>query len=181
MTGFVAASTVVPDTGDFGRIYDTCNAVLQSVLASYSVAGVEPPDQQYVADGAPAYDFTGEHLIVSPVQLHPGLPGITSQEPVTFITQFSLDCLIHCIRTVPGQNDQGRPPTPAEITASGQQILRDWWIVHRCVVDNTLAAAGGTGELVGAPYRQAALRQIDPYGPEGFAGGLTALVTVELV
>lgn len=181
MTGLVAASTVVPDTGDFGRIYDTCNALLQSVLASYNAAGVEPPELQYVADGNPAYDFTGEHLIISPFQLHPGLPGITTQEPISAHSQFSLDCLIHCIRAVPVPDNQGRAPTPAEITASGQQILRDWWIIHRSVVDNTLAALDGRGELVGAPYRQAALRQIDAYGPEGGAGGLVASVSVELI
>lgn len=181
MTGLVAASTVVPATGEYGRIYDTANALLTSLLASFAAATVEPPALQYVSVGETAYDFGGEFLVVEALQFHPGPPGITVQEALSAGSQYSLDCLVHCIRTVPTLDDQGRPPTPTELAASAQLLLRDWWIVHRSIIDNTLAAISGTGELVGAPYRSASMRQMDAYGPSGGVGGLVASVDVELV
>lgn len=175
----VAASTVVPEPTDNGPIWRTLTAVLDSLLASFQAYSVEPPAQQYVHVGELAIDFTGEHLAVALTQDRAGAPGAASQEDIGFNSRFALEVDVYCIRNVPGTDDNG-PPEIAALQQSARALAKDWWVVHRCIVDNQLAALSGTGELVGAPYRAAALRQIDAYGPEGFAGGLVAQLSVEL-
>lgn len=100
--------------------------LLDECVAQFAVAGVEPPDRRYVADGpANAIAIDAEQLVVCVGPLVPGPPNeaeVVRQvgAGLTWMTTLFVDCA----RPAPMVDDTG-PPIPADIEASARRIMAD--------------------------------------------------------
>lgn len=176
----VPASRVVPETEEGGRIYQTCVAALVTIRRMFQVAGVKLPDVQFVSNGAVAYD--DELLAIEPQRLRPGKPGIPALMAVEPGTPYSLETVVHLLRIMPTQDDQGEAPTAAWIEDSARDLLTDWWVLYEGILLGRLAGSSGDpGSLQGAPYREIMIQDITNYGPAGQVGGLVATLVCELI
>lgn len=185
---FIAADVVVPATGAYGRVFDTCSNALAVVNLIFAAANIALPARQFVSDGAVAYDDVppeqGESglLAIEAMRFRPGAPGIPALMAVNANTPYSLEMQVHLLRRVPVVSDQGFAPEPEEVTASAGALLLDWGTLISGVFYGRAAGSyGDPGSIQGAPYRKIMVQEITQYGPAGGLSGLVATLVSELV
>lgn len=146
-----------------------CGVLLEMTSEALEDCGAEP-FEQYVAAGAIAWDDCCGLLVAAPERVYRA--GIFPEEGTVDINcetgDLVVDVLVLLLRCVPVIDDQGNPPTVAELDAAYQLILRDAAVVWNAVV----------GELpegwVRAGVNQAFL------GAEGGCIGIETRVTIGL-
>lgn len=149
-------------------LYTLARALLDRVVAEFSLAGVPLPARQYVSNGAVAFDC--EQLVVQVGDVRHGLPEGPEERRLKLPRMMSTDLSVWLIRCVPVQDNNGRPPNAAAIEASATEILLDrrlCWLatMSKDWQDECQDASGGTNSGI---------------GPEGGYGGSVTRVTVQL-
>lgn len=181
--GLVPAARVVPTPTEFGRVYDTLRALLDSYVSYFESRDVLLPtddDQRviaFVSDGTIPYD---EPLFaVEFMRYRMGPPGIPASSPIMGNSEYSIEVSVHLVRNVPVINTTG-VPTPGEREGAAKELLLDTAVLSEGAVHLTQRAMeGGPEYLVGAPYRRVQIVEIVPYGPLGGIGGNVATLVVD--
>lgn len=138
------------------RLFDIAQACLDAVVAHYASEGYDLPSRQYVANGLPAFDATEDgdcdEQVTVYVESTYGIaasPLIEAPEPLLPEAGHALRAgvfvitIVRCVPTIE-EHGHGTIPTPADETASAQQIYED-----AVLTLNALIAAERAGELPG--------------------------------
>lgn len=179
----VPAARVVPEPSEFGRVYDTLRALIDSYVSYFESRDVLLPTDDdgriiaFVSDGTIPYD---EPLFaVEFMRYRMGPPGTPSSSPIMGNSEYSIEASVHLVRRVPVINISG-VPTPDEREGAARELLLDTAILSEGAIDLTRKAMeGGPEYLVGAPYRRVQILEIVPYGPAGGIGGNVATLIVD--
>lgn len=162
--------------------FQLAEELLALVVSGFSDAGIVLPNDsdpayvdygtQYVAPGLTvAYD--GPQVTVNIARLFHGQPGaeITSFN-TRMPTPLSCDLQVVILRTTPVQNEDGTPPSPADLQANAQANVADLvtlrQILHDVITKNQLVEQGppvGLGTVV-------------PLGPQGGLVGAAGTISV---
>lgn len=148
---------------------DTAQAIL---AAAVTALGTRVPTRQYVAAGLVAYDqceqltvtwaIGGTYLVNPFPNRQPG-PGRCA-------SVLAADYLVECTRCVPViTGDQA--PTPADLTASGIEIMTDAVTLYCALIADAPTLFGTHPYAFGA---------VTPYGPSGAVGGTRIPITVQI-
>lgn len=117
--------------------YTTAKALLDAVVAHYATAGVALPARQYVSPGPPFIDCAQATVHVVREFTHSG-DVVDAQRPEAQASHpghamRGLEVAVTVVRPIPQPDDRGRPPKPAALDASAQEILGDAGLVDAAI------------------------------------------------
>lgn len=183
----VDAAVVVPPTARGGRILQTCENTQWTIRQIFEAAGLRLPERQVIVVGEVAYDSIAEDgddgmFAIELKQMIPGRVGQPTNTQIVAGMQFMVEIVVHLIRRVPTQTDQGEVPEGDLIDAASATIMEDWAVlVAGIMAGRAHGVDGDPGSLQGAPYRAIMIADVIPYGPTGGVGGIVATLGCELV
>lgn len=102
------------------------NRILEKIVEVYAEDGTPLPERRYVTlggQGDTVHD--AEQVTVSWEQSYTGAPGEQSLTPVRRMHGRSAVFVVEVVRTIPGLNSKGQPPSVEAITTTTQVQLRD--------------------------------------------------------
>lgn len=149
--------------------------LLAAVVDHFEANDWDLPPRRYLAPGQQqGIAVDDEHLCVAEVQLRRGAAENSRQQPspgkgVASATLASATYLLRLMRCVATIDDDGHPPTAAQITADGLRVMAD------------------SGQLLDAVYAWAESEPhnltvdpgpVEPLGPEGGFAGHTIRITL---
>lgn len=108
---------------EFGDIHKTLQHILDTIVASYTSAGIDIPERQFTAVGDVASSIANdcEQVTVNFIQAYVGLPGQPDVVPRGCPLPMSADFVAQVTRCVPGgvvSRTGSRAPAVAAIEAS---------------------------------------------------------------
>lgn len=153
-------------------ISDVAQALLDCVCADLADGECGCPCWAFIANGAVAWDHCCDdgQLWVSVDRVYPY--GIFPSAPTSRIAcaqPIAVDYTIGILRCAPVSDDQGNPPTPEQLTASGIQVTNDMYTIMNsviCCLDNM------------GQRRLFTIAGTRPLGPSGGCVGSALTVTV---
>lgn len=145
---------------------DLAETLLATVASTLEAAG-RPLQRSYVSHGPPAWDGCGTDQAT--VHLQP-LTFRSSGSGRQMQTQLRAGLTVQMVRCVPVPDDQGTPPTEAQLGDSARALIDDLARVVYAVADGTVFAS-----CAAVSYGEAA-----PLGPLGGMAGWTWPITVTL-
>ena len=156
--------------------HGTATDVLEAVRAVFAAAGVDLPDRQYAASaavGSIAWDCA--QLVVGVGRIFPGIPGaeFTGQDLAGCRGPRVQSMAVVLLRCVPVPDEEGEPPTSAELDTSAAELLADADLLHDGLIDHLLANGAAWNDV--RAWRVGAL---DAVGPEGGLAGWSLVVEV---
>ncbi len=160
-------------------LYDLAHDVLDAVVTTFAAAAVGLPSRRYVTSGLVAADC--EQLVVSLEMVNRGIPGVPDiapqQSPGARVSPRHLTMGIWLIRCVPMPTQaahQVRPPSEADLDASGLELATDLWLLF-----HGIHAAYASGTIL-STCEGLGIGPATPLGPEGGFGGSYCRVNTEI-
>lgn len=175
-----------PDT----RLKDIAHDLLDSLVTGLGAAGLDVPERQYVHHGNIAIDFAGRNCVDQLTVAFAGIiqggantdletvsasiPGSIIRAAVPLVAAYNI-CLFRCVPTL---RAGGKAPTADELGEKADDLFIDSMTLPAVIIDLELAGnllpSFPSCSLVG-------LGAVQPYGPQGGAGGTVLSVFVSLV
>lgn len=143
--------------------------LLGEAITALTCAGIAPPELQYVGFGLIPWDCELLAVNINPPGFLP-LDRSRSSCQIAPIATFVLTDL----RCYPTQDEQGNPPSAAEMEVASAAIYADLWVLQR-----TLARHTADGTLFGAAVacQDTKMQQAAILDPAGGLGGFTFSIT----
>lgn len=162
------------------RLVTVANHILEVLAADLEAAGIDVPTRRYVTAGEVSHDFAGqrcaEQFAVSWALSFHGVPGNDfSQQAIKCAVPLSAGFTVNLLRCVPNLSG-GKPPTPEDLTASGNQIMLDAMTLPVVIVEAHLQQ-----ELVEIGCSLVSMGSVSAYGPQGDVGGTIVELIVGLI
>ena len=157
-----------------GLVYEVATDILECTAARLTAYGIDVPTRQYVHMGEVALDCCDPgQLVVTVSNLTHAMPG-AGEEIAVCSPPRSVTFDVWLNRCVPTLDDNGDPPTAAELDDSAETLLTDLWTLAYVLWDGYKDGCwgGGCASVLFGP--------ITPYGPEGACGGVHASITLNL-
>lgn len=130
-----------------------------------------PPESQFVAQGTVAWDC--DLLAVHLVRLEPKLLDPRAERcAIVHMARVAVTLL----RCVPKVDDNGQPPSPAEMDTANRQLAVDGWALWKGL---TRAWADGSWPI-GIPCKNVKWGGLEPLAPSGGLAGWRVEATVQL-
>ncbi len=148
--------------------HDLAVDLLNEAVVALTCAGITPPAIQFVGHADPAWDCELLSTFIDPAVYFP----LSSTAPTCQVAP-RITVNLTDVRCWPTQNEDGSPPTPAELTAAAELLNSDLWVLMR-----TLARHTAEGDLFdGVSCHATRLGPITTLPPQGgFAGWKMAVV-----
>lgn len=163
------------------RVKDVAHTILSFLEDELAMAGIDVPARSYVSAGEVSHDFGGsncaDQLAVSWTGNFQGLPGQdNTNAPLRCAVPVTATFAIALLRCVPTLDTRGNPPSPTQLSDSGNQIMTDGMTLARVIIDGHLEES-----ILETGCTLLALGAIEPYGPQGGVGGSVVGLMVSLV
>jgi hypothetical protein len=166
----MALPNVTQVSNDAKNLANLMQDVLQRVENVYQSYNMPLPARRYWNIATPAVDC--EQLVVSMIQMYVGTPGDEATEPRRCNDPRSVTLNISVSREVPVVQQNGQPPSPANIQAAATVAAYDAWILMESINQFDSWATNG-------PFGMGVIATVDSAPPEG--GFQTTRMTITMV
>lgn len=155
---------------DATRIFDLAEALLSGIETAADGLGIDLPSRRFIAEGEVAWDCP--LVAVAVPRIYRGRPLAEAQDVNRRFDTFVVEYDVWILREVPRPSDNGKLPTPTQITASAKTIMTDGFLI-------TVGLRSTVRTLDGL-CTSAAATQTFAQGPDGGLGGWQSTIEVAL-
>lgn len=143
-------------------VHELAEELLEAAATALACEGIDPPGFQYVGHGVIPWDCELLAVAVDPALFAPlDIGRSTCQVQPKVTLQLTI------LRCWPTQDELGRPPTAAELTAAAEALNADLWVLQRHLARHT-ADGSLFSQVTCQSIRLGAVTTLSPQG--GFGG-----------